>query len=114
MSLTLEAQPLPMQECPDGVVRIGGTRVTLDLVIGAYRRGATPVEIVQAYDTLRLQDVYAVLSYYHGHPDEVDQYLREREMAAEQVRRENERRFPPAGVRERLLARQRGQNEPPC
>src|SRR4051794_23894818 len=114
MSLTLEAQPLPMQETAEGVVRIGGTRVTLDTVIGAYRRGATAEEIVQAFDTLRLEDVFAVLAYYLRHTQEVEQYLREREAVSEQVRRENERRFPPDGLRERLLARKRVLGEPSC
>lgn len=114
MSLTLEPQPLPLQEGADGVVRIGGTRVTLDTVIGAYRRGATAEEIAQAFDTLCLADIYAVVSYYLGHTEEVDQYLREREAAAERVRRENEHRFPPDGIRDRLVARQRGPGDSQC
>lgn len=114
MSLTLEPQPLPLQEGADGVVRIGGTRVTLDTVIGAYRRGANAEEIAEAFDSLRLADIYAVISYYLGHTEEVDQYLRERDAAAEQVRRENERRFPPDGVRDRLLARQRRPGDSRC
>jgi uncharacterized protein (DUF433 family) len=114
MSLTLEAQPLPMQRTAEGVVRIGGTRVTLDSVIAAYRRGATAEEIVQAFDTLLLEDVYAVLSYYLRHREQVDVYLQERAAEAEDVRAENERRFPPDGVRDRLLARKDSQSGPSC
>ena len=72
MSLTLDAQPLPMQETADGVVRIGGTRVTLDTVIRAYRRGASAEEIARAFDTLRLEDIYAVLSFYLRQTEEVE------------------------------------------
>ena len=114
MSLTLEAQPLPMQETAEGVIRVGGTRVTLESVIRAYSRGAAAEEIAQAFDSLRLEDVYAVLSYYLRHREEVDDYIRERKAVSEAVRRENERRFPPDGVRERLLARRRATGEPAC
>jgi uncharacterized protein (DUF433 family) len=37
--------------------------VLLELVVREFRRGATPEQIVQAYDTLDLRDVYAVLAY---------------------------------------------------
>jgi len=114
MSLTLEDQPLPMQETAEGVIRIGGTRVTLDTVLGAYCRGASAEEIARAFDTLRLEDIYAVLSYYLRHTAEVEEYLRQREAAAEAVRRENEKRFPPDGLRERLLARRHDRSEPSC
>ena len=36
-----------------------------------------------------------------------DAYLKEREALAERVREEAERRFPSAGIRERLLARRK-------
>ena len=61
--------------------------------------------IVERYDVLKLVDAYAVIAYYLQNKDEVDAYLRERERIADEVRRENERRFPTAGLRERLLDR---------
>ena len=62
----------------------------------------------------RLEDVYAVLSYYLRHSEEVDRYLQERAARAGQIRRENEERFPPDGVRERLLARKAASVESSC
>ena len=61
---TLIAEPPPLHEDQDGVVRVGGTRVTLDTVVEAYEEGATPEEIVLQYSSLKLSDVYATIGYY--------------------------------------------------
>lgn len=105
MSLTLEPQRLPLQEDPDGVIRVGETRVTLDTLVVAFREGATAEEIAQRYGSLELADVYAVIGYYLRHPVEVAAYLSRREAEAEALRRSNETRFDPSGIRDRLLAR---------
>jgi uncharacterized protein (DUF433 family) len=102
---TLTAKSPPLRLSADGVLLVGGTRVPLDTVIAAFEEGAGPEEIVLAYDSLSLADVYAVIGYYLQHRAEVAAYLREREQFAEEVRRQNEARTPMAGVRERLLAR---------
>ena len=60
---TIEPVAVPLREEPAGVYRIGDTRVLLEVVVDAFRSGATPETIVQSYDTLRLADVYAVLAY---------------------------------------------------
>ena len=102
----LVAQPAPCQMDEDGVLRVTGTRVRLDTVIGAFNSGYTAEEIMFKYPSLNLIDIYAVITYYLWHRAEMDQYLEERQVLAAQVRQENERRFPPQGVRARLLARQ--------
>ena len=104
-SLRLKPEPVPLKRALDGAIRVGGTRVTLDTLIEAYREGATPEEMVQQYTTLELADVYAAIGYYLRHPSQVERYLGERGALQEEVRRENERRFPSAGLRERLLNR---------
>jgi uncharacterized protein (DUF433 family) len=99
--------PIPLTTTGDGTVRVGGTRVTLDTVIGAFLDGATPEEIVLNYDSLDLADVYAVISYYLRNRLAVDTYLAQREQQAAILRRENEARAPSAGLRERLLLRRK-------
>ena len=106
MSLKIEREPLPLAMDQDGVVRITGTRVTLDTVVGAFKDGGTAEEIAQQYPSVNLADIYAVIGYYLHRRDEVEAYLKEREETAQQVRQENEKRFDPLGVRERLLNRQ--------
>jgi hypothetical protein len=56
---------------------------------------------------LPLGDVYAVLGFVLRREADVDQYLKARRTDAEAARRENERRFPAAGIRERLRLRRR-------
>ena len=111
MALTISPLPVPLQEDEHGVVRVGGTRLTLDTVIGFFNQGETPEEIADGFPTLALADVYAVIGYYLQHRSEVDEYLRRRREVADAVRRENEARFSPTGVRERLLARRRRDRE---
>ena len=87
--------------------RVAGTRVTLDTIVAAFDAGATAEEIAQQYSSVPLVDVYSVITYYLRHQPEVSVYLKTREERAELVRNEVERRFPSAGLRERLLARRR-------
>jgi uncharacterized protein (DUF433 family) len=105
MILPLEHDPLPLKEDEDGTIRVGGTRVTLETVVQAFKRGASAEDIVEAYPSLHLADVYAVISHYLRHRSKVDEYLRQQEREAEEVWREMEARFDPRGIRERLLAR---------
>ena len=103
--LVVEPEPVPLTTGLDGVARIGATRVTLDSVVGAFREGATAEEILQQYPVLRLADVYSVIGYYLRHQPEVDSYLQDRRREADRTRPDNESRFDPYGVWDRLLAR---------
>jgi uncharacterized protein (DUF433 family) len=105
VTLRIEAEPVPLVSGTDGRVRVSGTRITLETVVTAFGDGATAEEIVQQYPSLRLGDVYAILTFYIRRRPAVDAYLREWRRDAEIVRLENETRFDPEGVRERLLAR---------
>jgi len=103
-----EIAPLavPLTRLPDGTLRVTGTRIGLDLIINAYKCGETPERIVEVWDSLKLADVYAVISYYLGHTEEVETYLREYDEAAEAIRRKIEATQPPlsADLRERIRA----------
>ena len=105
LPISFVAQPPPLQTDDAGVLRVGGTRVRLETIINAFNSGSTAEEILLKYPSLNLTDIYAVITYYLWSREEVDAYLEERRHQEEAVRRENEVRFPSAGVRERLLAR---------
>jgi uncharacterized protein (DUF433 family) len=81
---------------------VGGTRVTLDSILHAYRRGDTPEEIAEGFPTVPLADIYAVIAYYLRYRDEVDGYLAEQEAAGERARQEIEEHFPVTELRERV------------
>ena len=106
MTLLIETQPLPLTVDTDGVVHVGGTRVTLDTIIYAFLDGATAEEIVQQYPSLSLSDIYSVLGYYLKQRTLVNKYLQRREKLAAKIKRQNEARFDPEGVRDRLISQQ--------
>src|SRR4051794_10275690 len=89
MPLSLILEKPPLDRDADGVIRVGGTRVPLDSVVAAFLEGATSEEIAQQYPSLDLADVYAVISYYLRHRDEVQVYLQDRQALASRVRQEN-------------------------
>lgn len=104
----IASDPVPLHMDEHGDVRVGGTRVLLDLVIHAFQEGATAEEIVDRYPTLALADIYSTIGYYLQHRDEVDHFLRERERQGEELRALIEaRQGDSQGLRQRLLARQR-------
>ena len=105
MALSFATEALPLETDTNGVVQVGKTRVTLDTVIAAFSDGATAEEIVQQYPSLNLADVYQVIGYYLRRPSEVETYLRQRKVQSDAARKQNEARFDPQGVRDRLLAR---------
>jgi uncharacterized protein (DUF433 family) len=111
MTLIIEPQPVPLKKNADGTWRVGSSRVLLDMVIHAFNSGRTPEEIVQSYDTLHLEDVYAVLAYYLAHRAEVNDYQKEQETAANTLWQEIKSRPNYQEFRNRLLARQASNNQ---
>jgi uncharacterized protein (DUF433 family) len=107
MSSADTLERVPIRTDADGVIRVDGARVTLDTVVAAFETGATAEEIVQQYPSVALADAYSVIAYYLRHQADVQTYLQRREREAVQVRAEDERRFDPAGIRDRLIARRR-------
>jgi uncharacterized protein (DUF433 family) len=105
MNLALESPPLPLLAEKDGVIRVGGTRVTLDTVVSSFVIGATAEQIAQDYPVLSLADVYSVITYYLHHQQSVDDYLAEQRKEGEAIRQKIEARSDTQGIRERLLAR---------
>jgi uncharacterized protein (DUF433 family) len=102
-ALTTEAAPL--MRGADGVIRVRGTRVTLDSLVAAFSEGATAEEIAQQYPSASLADVYQVIGYYLRHETELEEYFSGRRHSSNETKRSNESRWPPDGIRERLLAR---------
>src|SRR6516165_5943256 len=102
--LPLHAEPPPLRVEEGGVVRVGKSRVSLDLGVEQYENGMTPEELVRACDTLDLADVHAAVAYYLRHREEVRAYLERREEEAKALRAKIEGERPRV-LREELLAR---------
>ncbi len=109
MTFTVEAETPPLREDAAGALRVGDSRVLLELVVSAFQDGATPETIVQRYSTLALADVYAVVAYYLRHRSEVEEYLARREKKAQEVRQRIEsQQGDLSEIRARVVAHRQG------
>ena len=106
MALIIKTQTVPLKEDADGVMRVGGTRVTLDTVVHAYEQGHTAEEIVSRYPALGLADVYAVIAYYLNHRTEVADYLQQQADEADRIWTQIEARNDYRVFREHLASRE--------
>jgi uncharacterized protein (DUF433 family) len=90
----------------NGNYYVAGTRVSLDSIVHAFRRGESPETICQNFEVLQLEEVYGAIAYYLAHQSAIDAYLvRQGEKWAEGKR--NSQPLP-ASLRERLT-RARGE-----
>lgn len=106
MDLQIEAPPLRRED--SGALRVGNSRVLLELVIRTFEHGATPETIVQQYPTCTLSEIYGVIAYYLRHRQEVDAYLATRERQADEVRRRIEsQQRDMMELRQRMMARKK-------
>ena len=105
MALAIAPESSPIAVDARGVARVGGTRLTLDIVIGAYKLGDSPEKIARSYDALTLADVYGAITYYLLHTADIDEYLRGRRARADQSRRMTESRVDRVAIHERLMKR---------
>ena len=97
------APPLRWDEA--GGIRIGQSRVTIDSLLASYHMGSTPEEIAVQYPVLQLEDIYATITYYLTHRQQVDKYLEQRRQKAQQQRQKLDQKYNLVGMRQRLLDR---------
>ena len=109
MSAVETTQVVPLSVWEDGSIRLNGSRVTLDSIVHNFQQGASAEEIAENFAPLSLADVYAAITYYLTHRDEIEEYLRSREDEADAVQARIESnpqyRLAKSAMRERLLAR---------
>ncbi len=108
MAEALTTEPIPLVTGNDDVMRVRGTRVTLETVWSAFAEGATAEEIAQRYPSISLADAYQVIGYCLRHGAALDTYLERRSREMRETKAANESLWPAAGIRERLTARRQG------
>ncbi|MCY7275160.1 MAG: DUF433 domain-containing protein [Phormidesmis sp. CAN_BIN44] len=107
MNLVLERETPPLREDETGAIRVGNSRVLLELVIRAFQDGTSPESIVHRYSTLSLSDVYSTIGYYLRHQEVVESYLNQREQLADSVEQRLSSSQPDLSlIRSRLLSQQ--------
>jgi uncharacterized protein (DUF433 family) len=76
--LKFEPTPCPVLLGGDGAIRVRGSGVVLELVVGAYDGGATPEQIAHHCPSLTLSTIHRVIGFVLEHRPEIDLYLRRR------------------------------------
>lgn len=73
-----------------GKPRIAGHRIKVqDIVIWHEQMGMSPDEIIYHHPTISLADVYAALTYYHDHREEIRQQIEDGETLARNLQGDN-------------------------
>ncbi len=71
-----------------GQARIAGTRIRVQDVVLWTELGRSPDEIVSGHPHITLSDVYAALTYYHDHREEIDSQIKNDDEFVEHFRAE--------------------------
>jgi uncharacterized protein (DUF433 family) len=78
-----------------------GTRISLESIVHAFRRGESPETICQNFELLRLEEVYGAIAHYLSNQSDIDAYLLRQSQKWTEGRRTAE--ALPANLRERLM-----------
>jgi uncharacterized protein (DUF433 family) len=90
----------------DGNYYVAATRISLDSIVHAFRRGGSPETICQNFELLSLEEVYGAIAYYLANQADIDAYLaRQGDKWAEGKRYAEPL---PANLRERLTRAREG------
>lgn len=88
-------------------IRIKGHRIGIESIVRRYLAGQPVEEIVREYDTLRPVEIYATITYYLEHRDELDAYLRRADALLAEDMARSDADIPPVVARLRALREQR-------
>ena len=95
----------PLHQDDRGVIRVIGSRITLDTLVNKYNAGDTPEDLHEGFPSLSLEQIKSVIAWYHNHIAEAEEYLQEGQAKFEALRREIESR--PGYKEHRELIKQR-------
>jgi len=68
---------VPLTRDKDGVLRVTGSRVTLDSIVHEFKNGASAEQIQEDFPSVMLRDIYSVIAHFLQHGSAVEEYLRE-------------------------------------
>ncbi len=80
-------QTVPLTLWDDGSIRVKGTRLLIDMIVGAHNRGECPEEIFESFpsEVYTVADIYSIIGYYLQNKSKIDNYLVKREKEAEKI-----------------------------
>ena len=88
-----------------GTFRLRGSRVTLDTFVTAYKRGETVEQIHEGFPSLSLEKIQKAIDWYLANQDHADNYLNDRFVEGEELRRHIQSRPEYTAFREMLRER---------
>jgi uncharacterized protein (DUF433 family) len=62
------------------------SRVSLDSIVYAFLRGASPESIARSFPLISLEEVYGAIAFYLAHQAEIDAYLQQEDVEFEALR----------------------------
>ncbi|MBW4673565.1 MAG: DUF433 domain-containing protein [Desmonostoc geniculatum HA4340-LM1] len=68
-------------EYPQNAYWVAGTRISLDSIVYAFRKGLSPESIVNSFPLLTLEQVYGAIAFYLANRADIDAYLEPEEAA---------------------------------
>ena len=92
-------------ERKDAGYYLAGTRISLDSIVHAFRRGESPETICQNFELLRLEEVYGAIAFYLANQADIDAYLLRQDEKWTEGRRDADPL--PDALRERLARARR-------
>ena len=90
----------------DGEYYVSGSRVSLGVVIAAWKRGDTPERIMEQFPALTLANVYGAITYYLDHQPDMDAHFAALAEEFERLRLQEQAAHPEfyASLRQRIDA----------
>ena len=58
-------------------IRLKGTRIGIETILGHYLSGINPEMIVEWYPEISLEQIFATLTYYFANREQIDAYIKE-------------------------------------
>lgn len=97
---------VPLVQWEDGTIRVPGSRVTLNTIVGRFQVGDTLADIHDGFPTVSLTQIKIIIEWYLTNQLEVDAYLEQEEAEAERMRIEIQSR-PEYKAKSEILKRKR-------
>jgi uncharacterized protein (DUF433 family) len=95
----------PLDQDVNGTIRLRGSRVTLETLVGAFKRGDSPEEIQEGFPKLSLAQIYGAIAWYLDNQVDADNYLNQRATEGDATRNQIESRPEYTTFRESMRRR---------
>ena len=80
-------ETVPLVQWEDGSVRVRNSRVTLETIVARMQVGDTVEIIHRGFPTVSVTQIKEILAWYFDNKADADEYLREEEAEAEEIRK---------------------------